>query len=238
MYALVLAGGRGERLRPITDTRPKPMVEVCGKPILDYQVRWLRHFGVTDVVFLVSYKWEVVNAHFGDGGAYGLRCHYSVEESPLGRGGGIRQGLGMVPRSEPLVLATNGDVVSDLDLGDMLRRHRETGALATDLLVPFTSPYGVARLTKAGMIAGFREKPVLPYWINGGVYVLDRSLEERFPQKGDHEDTTFPELAREGRLAGYTSRAPWKSVDSFKDMREAEPIAVQLEKRLTGRSAG
>ena len=93
MYALILAGGKGERLRPLTDTLPKPMVPVCGKPILEHQVEWLKRGGVTDVVFLAGYRADAIQEHFGDGSAFGINAHYSVEDSPLGRGGAIKAGL-------------------------------------------------------------------------------------------------------------------------------------------------
>ena len=87
MYALILAGGKGERLRPLTDSVPKPMVPVCDKPILLHQVEWLKQVGVTDVVFLVGYRWQIIQDFFGDGSEFGIQTHYSVEDSPLGRGG-------------------------------------------------------------------------------------------------------------------------------------------------------
>jgi len=221
MYALVLAGGRGERLRPLTDTRPKPMVEIGARPILWYQVEWLKRHGVADVVFLVGYRGEIVREYFGDGSAYGFRAHYSVEESPLGRGGAIRRGLALVPPGEGLVLATNGDILCLADLGAMIRQHQGMGCMATVLLTRFRSPYAIAEIDENLLITNFEEKPFLPHWINGGVYVLNREIEELLPSKGDHEDSTFPWLSERGRLAGFTSEAYWRTVDSLKDLREA-----------------
>ena len=112
MYALILAGGRGERLRPLTDTLPKPMVPLAGKPLLWHQVRWLMEAGVTDVVFLAGYRWEAIQEFFGDGTAFGFRAHYSIEDQPLGTGGAIRKGLSLVPQEEDWVVATNGDIIT------------------------------------------------------------------------------------------------------------------------------
>ena len=120
MYALILAGGRGERLRPLTDTLPKPMAPLCGKPILWHQVQWLKTGGVTDFVFLAGYRWESIQEFFGDGSAHGIRAHYSVEETPLGRGGAIRKGLALVPKNETYVIVTNGDVISAEGLGKLV----------------------------------------------------------------------------------------------------------------------
>ena len=112
MYALILAGGMGERLRPLTDTLPKPMVPLCEKPILWHQVQWLRQAGVTDIVFLVGYLWQTIQDYFGDGSEFGFQAHYSVEDSPLGRGGAIRQGFSQVPAEIQALMVLNGDLIS------------------------------------------------------------------------------------------------------------------------------
>ena len=227
MYALILAGGRGERLRPLTDTLPKPMAPLCGKPILWHQVQWLKTGGVTDFVFLAGYRWESIQEFFGDGSAHGIRAHYSVEETPLGRGGAIRKGLALVPKNETYVIVTNGDVISAEGLGKLVgafQRQMETdpGHQATIMVVPFVSPYGIVDLDKVDEVVGFREKVELPHWINGGVYVFSRDIESSLPELGDHEVSSFPDLAAEGKLAVLRSRAFWRSVDSFKDLQEAE----------------
>ena len=227
MYALILAGGRGERLRPLTDSVPKPMVQVCGKPILHHQVAWLKAGGVTDVVFLAGYRWEVIQDYFGDGAAVGVRVHYSIEDAPLGRGGAIRQAMAQLPPlADPLVV-TNGDVITGMSLNSLVAQYHEElrrnpHHLATIMLVPFQSPYGIVDLDDADRVVGFREKVELPFWINAGVYVLSRHLEEYLPALGDHETETFPALAQGGRLSAYRFRGYWSSIDSFKDLKEAE----------------
>lgn len=220
---MIIAGGRGERLRPLTDTVPKPMVEIHGKPILWHQVEWFKRHGVTDVVFLLRYKWEAVRDYFGDGSKFGIRAYYNVEKEPLGRGGALRDGLkSHVPPSEQMVLAANGDIVSHEDLTAMMRQHTEKGHTATVMLTPLRSPYAIVDMNESHNITAFREKPLLDVWINAGVYVLNRDIEPLLPEKGDQEDSTFPKLAAKGLLGGYPSRTFWRSVDSFKDLREAE----------------
>jgi len=231
MYALLLAGGKGERLRPHTNDRPKPMVELRGKPIIGHQIQWLRQYGVTDVVFLVGYHGEAVKEYFRDGAAHGFRAHYSTEETPLGRGGAIRQGLGLVPPSQKLVLAANGDILSLADLGAMVRQHRDTGCTATVLLTRLKSPYAIVEIDNNRLVASFKEKPFLPHWINAGVYVLSREIEGLLPLKGDHEDSTFPQLAARRKLGGFTSDAFWRTVDTLKDLHEAEQ---ELDRFLSG----
>lgn len=227
MYALILAGGKGERLRPLTDTVPKPMINLCGRPILWHQVRWLREAGVTDVVFLVGHLADAVRAYFGDGSDYGVRAHYSREDTPLGRGGALRRGLASVPSDDRPVIATNGDVITDASLAELVadyhsRRRRNPSHCATILTVPMTSPYGIVDTGANGIVDQFREKAVLPYAINGGVYVLHPAIRDLLPELGDHETTTFPALAAEGRMSAVSTEAFWRSVDSPKDLREAE----------------
>lgn len=231
LYALIIAGGQGERLRPLTNERPKAMVPVAGRPIMEHQIAWLREGGVTDVVALCGYKGHVIRDHFGDGSAFGVRMHYSFEEEPLGRGGALRQGHEMFLASEEgPAIALNGDVITRQPLQDLIDYHRRKGAAATLMLVPLRSPYGIARTDRAGRITSFTEKPALPYWINAGIYVLSPEFFRRLPVKGDHEDTVFPELAAEGRLYGFKSRAYWRAVDSVKDLTEAErELAQRLE---------
>ena len=222
MYALIIAGGEGERLRPLTSDRPKPMIQVAGRPILEYQVQWLRREGLTDIVFLCGYKAAVIEEHFGDGSRFGLRVHYSPEEEPLGRGGALRQGYNLVPAGEKTVVATNGDILTDQPLEPMLRYHRRKRAAATVMLTALRSPYGIAKVDRSGRIITFSEKPLLPYWLNAGVYILSPEFFRRLPLKGDHEDTAFPALSVQGKLFGYKSKAYWRSVDTFKDLTEAE----------------
>ena len=220
MYALTIAGGRGERLRPATDTVPKVMVPVNDRPLLSYQVQWMRAQGVTDVVFLCGYLGEKIVDYFGDGSEFGVRAHYSHEETPLGRGGAVRKGLSLVPGDEPYVLVANGDNMTNQPFSGLVELHERRSALATMMLVPFQSPFGVVSVDERGMVTEFVEKGNLPFWINAGVYVFSREIEELLPEVGDHETTTFPVLAAEGRLAALKSNALWMTVDGPKDLSE------------------
>ena len=227
MYALILAGGQGERLRPLTDTLPKPMVPVCGKPILAHQVAWLEGAGVTDVVFLAGYRWQAIQDYFGNGQAFGVRAHYSLEDAPLGRGGAIRKGIALVPESEESMVVLNGDVITLERPDAILQRHQarksaNSSHLATIMVVPMVSPYGLVDMNALDQVVGFREKVEMPHWINAGVYVLERGIFPELPEVGDHENDAFPRLASTGRISAYRSREFWRSVDSFKDLREAE----------------
>ena len=222
MYALIIAGGEGERLRPLTDDRPKNMVPVAGRPIVERQLEWLRENGVTEAVFLCGYKADVLQAHVADGSSFGVRVHYSVETEPLGRGGALKRGFALVPEGEETIVACNGDILTDQALDEMIASHDARGASASVMLTALKSPFGVVEIDEDGRITSFREKPVLPHWINAGIYVFSRSFFASLPDKGDHETETFPALASEGTLFGFKSEAYWRPVDSIKDISEAE----------------
>lgn len=228
MYALVLAGGKGERLRPYTDDRPKPMVPVAGKPILEYQIEWLRAGGVTHVVLLCGYLHEVIRDYFGDGSRWGLHIEHVVEDHPLGRGGAFKLGFQRVPKGEETVIGTNGDNIHTQPLREMIAAHKATRAAATIMLVTLRSPYGIAVLD-GNRITGFQEKPELPYWLNAGAYVFSGEVEPLLPKEGDLEDSTFPELARRGRLYAFQSRSYWRPIDTVKDLSEAAERAEHVK---------
>ena len=218
--ALVLAGGKGERLRPLTDDRPKPMVEVGGAPILVHHLTWLRDNGIERAVLLTGYLHEVIGEFFASPRIDGLTVDCVAEESPLGRGGAFRNGLEEAGITDDLVVATNGDVITDQSIAPMFELHRSRSAAATLLVVRMVSPLGIVDVDDDGRVARFAEKPPLPYWINAGVYLLESSVIRRFPAVGDHETTTFPELVEQGRMAALRSDAFWRSIESPKDLRE------------------
>ncbi len=150
----------------------------------------------------------------------------------MGRGGAIRKGFPLVPDTDETVMVLNGDVITFEDLGAILSRHRakkesNPAHLATIMVVPMVSPYGLVDMNDADDVVGFREKVEMSEWINAGVYVLEREIFPELPELGDHETSTFPHLAQARRLSAYKSRAFWRSVDSFKDLREAEENVSQ-----------
>lgn len=229
MQAIILAGGKGERLRPFTEDRPKPMVEILGVPILGYQLQWLQSQGITDLIVACGYRHEVIEDYFGRGDKWGVAIQYAVEPQPLGRGGALKLAFRLLKEGEDVCLATNGDVITNVRLRPLLQAHRQNGCVATVVLAPFTSPYGVVEVDDQDKIVAFHEKPELPYWLNAGIYVLSREVESLLPDQGDHEDSTFPRLAQERRLGAFKSRAYWRSVDTVKDLSE---VHKELEKRL------
>jgi NDP-sugar pyrophosphorylase family protein len=194
------------------------MVEINGKPIIGYQVEWMRSEGVTDVVFLCGYKGEMIQQYFGDGSEHGISAHYSFEDSPLGRGGAMKKGLSMVPADTENVLVVNGDIITNQPIAPIVELHEKSNAMGTMMLVPYPSQFGVVESNDESVVTQFIEKGRLPFWINAGVYLFDRQIESLLPDIGDHETTTFQELAKQGKLSAYHSEMAWTSIESPKDL--------------------
>ncbi|MDG6901759.1 MAG: nucleotidyltransferase family protein [Nitrososphaerota archaeon] len=224
MKALILSGGMGMRLRPLTDDRPKALVSVNGRPISEYQIEWLvKEGGIESVTFACGYKWERLKEHFGSN-FHGTPISYSVEEEPLGTGGAVKKALKEADFGE-LLLVVNGDIFSDLPLKRMVDAHNEAGDVSASMLVvPYRSRFGVVKIDKLKMVRAFDEKPSFPdVWINGGVYVLNaRKMLRGLPEKGDIERETFPKLVTHGELLSYPYYGDWTFVDSVKDLMELE----------------
>src|SRR5436190_11402248 len=219
MEALILAGGKAERLGDAARGRPKPLVLVAGKPLVAYQVARLAEAGVSRVV--VGWALGFESLFEQELGRIGPEIVAVGEPEPLGRGGGLRFAASHRSESGP-VFALNGDELLGVELGDLLERHRSHGPAATIVVSQVRSPFGVVDVSADDTIAGFREAPLLPEWVNSGVYVLDDESIERLPERGDHETTTFPALAAEGKLLAYRNDSFWLTVNTPKQLREAE----------------
>ncbi|MBI4036929.1 nucleotidyltransferase family protein, partial [Candidatus Daviesbacteria bacterium] len=216
-HAIILAGGKGERLRPHTNDRPKPMVEVGGKPILSYQLEQLKKAGIEEMVFAVSYQKEALQKHVNGGENYGVKVGYSVEEMPLGRGGAIKQAMKHLTGDWQDVVVANGDNLWQIDFPGLIAQHQQNNALATLVVVPLKSPYGIVEFNDQEQVLGFEEKPILPHWINAGVYIFSKEIMSLLPDLGDHETETFPKLPKE-RFLVFQSTNYWRAVDTVKDL--------------------
>ncbi|MCQ4084005.1 nucleotidyltransferase family protein [Streptomyces sp. RB6PN25] len=222
--AVVLAGGQGSRLRPYTDDRPKPMVEIpgTGTPIIGHQLEWLAAEGVTDVVISCGHLAEVLQQWL-DSTDLPLKASTVVEKEPLGRGGGLKYAAAALPRPEEPWYATNGDIWTRFSLRDMAAFHAERAATATLALARPNIPWGAVETDEFGHVLDFIEAPPSPYLINAGLYVFSPEFTALLPDLGDHERTTFPQLARERRLAGFPlpQGSYWRAIDTAKDLSEA-----------------
>jgi NDP-sugar pyrophosphorylase family protein len=216
--AIILAGGKAERLGDAARGRPKALVEVAGKPLVSYQVEQLARAAVDRV--LISCAEGQEDAFQEALGDIGPQIVPVGEPEPLGRGGGIRFAAEQ-RREEGNVFALNGDELVDVDLLRLLEQHCNAEVAATITVVPLRSPFGVVELDE-DIVSGFREAPQLDHWVSCGIYVLGDEALSRFPERGDHETSTFPELAGEGRLGAYRHEGIWLTVNTPKDLRLAE----------------
>jgi mannose-1-phosphate guanylyltransferase len=218
--AVILAGGQGTRLRPLTNSRPKPVVPLLNIPFLAYQLTLLRRHGVRHVVLSCSYLVDEIRRAMGDGRQWDVTLEYAVETEPLGTAGGVRNAADLV---SGLVVVLNGDILTDADLSGMLRFHSERGSRATIFLtrVEDTSPYGLVELAGDGRVRRFIEKPGpadrTTDTINAGIYVLDAALLERIPagRVASMEREFFPGvLADAVPCFGWISDCYWIDIGS------------------------
>jgi NDP-sugar pyrophosphorylase family protein len=221
--AVILAGGKAERLGEAAGGRPKALVELGGRPLAAYQVQQLSAAGVERVlVSCAAGQEDVFEASLS---GIGPEIVAVPEPEPLGRGGGIRYAAA-ARREQGDLFALNGDELVDVDLAQLLALHRERGAAATITVVPLRSPFGVVDLDD-DLVTGFREAPRLDQWVSCGIYVLGEEALARFPERGDHETTTFPELAAEGRLRALRHEGVWLTVNTPKDLRVASEYLAE-----------
>lgn len=215
--AVILAGGFGKRLKPLTDQRPKPMIEVLNVPIIEWQVRWLRKFGIKDFVLCVGYMREQIFDHIGDGSKFGAKIEYSVEKDPLGTGGALKNAHDLLATQDSFLML-NGDILTELDPSKL-----QVAAKNTIAVVPLRSPFGIVELDGNSNVIGFTEKPEIPdKWINAGVYHFTRDVFRYLPNDGNIEVTALPALANEGKLQAVKYPGVfWRSIDSHKDIEEA-----------------
>jgi NDP-sugar pyrophosphorylase family protein len=218
MEALLLAGGKAERLGDAAQGLPKPLVPVAGFPLAEYGVARLVEGGVDRVI--VACRAGDEDAFLNALGGIGAEIEAVGEEEPLGRGGGLRLAASR-RRQEGPVLALNGDELLDVDFRALVAEHEESGAAATVVVAQVRSPFGVVEVEDDDTISGFREAPLLEQWVNSGVYVLGREALELLPERGDHEQSTFPQLADERRLHAHRHRGVWLTVNTPKDLRRA-----------------
>ena len=219
MEAILLAGGRAERLGEAAAGRPKALVEIAGRPLAAYQLAQLAAAGVTRVIVSCAAGQEEVFER--ELGGLGPEVVAVGEPEALGRGGGVR--FAAQAREETGALyVLNGDELIDVDLVALADAHSAHGGAATIVVAPLPVSFGVVDVDDEDRVQGFDETPELPYWANAGVYVLEGETIERFPEKGDHERTTFPELAAEGSLFAYRHAGIWLTVNTPKDLRVAD----------------
>ena len=221
MRAVILAGGRGKRLRPITDYVPKPLIPINSVPVLEWQLTYLRNNGIRDVIVCAGYKSDMIEDFVRQRRL--RRVTVSRESRPLGTAGAIRRVSDMI--SENAFFVLNGDVITDIGIK---RLAAKPNSIASVLL---RTKFGTLDIGD-GKITEFKEKQHVPnLWMNAGVYCLQRQVFDDLPKRGDLEKTVFPDYARQGRLNTVQfAGAAWHSVDSFKDIEECSAQLSRMTK--------
>ena len=217
MQALILVGGEGTRLRPLTSRVPKPVVALAGRPFMSYMLQWLRLHGVDNAVLSCGFLPDGVRAVLGDGSEWGVRLRYVEEPQPLGTGGALKYAEDLL---EDRFLMLNGDILTDIDLSALIAQHESTGARGTLALYPVDDPsaYGLVRRREDLSVRQFVEKPspdeIDTHLINAGAYVLERSVLDEMAPAGTRisiERDVFPRLVDHG-LYGYEAAGYWMDI--------------------------
>lgn len=222
--AVIMVGGKGTRLLPLTLTRPKPAMPVLDKPFLKYLIESMADAGIEEIFLACGYKSDILAHAIGDGSDMCVRIIYSDEDTPLGTGGAIKR---LEDRLDPVFLAANGDTLTSVDIAAQIREHFESGAAVTDSLSEVDDPSqaGVVRIDRDGRILEFQDKPkreeACSNLVNSGVYVVDKKVLEYIPKDTfyDFSKDLFPLLIEKGeRLQGHMAKGIWVDIGRPHDL--------------------
>ncbi len=243
MKAIILAGGVGTRLRPLSCTRPKLLFPILNKPLLDWTLERLAETGVNGVTLAVKYMAEVFMQRYGES-THGMNISYSIEKKPMRTGGAIKYAEESIGHKEPF-LVLNGDIFATIDYKALIKKHKENNAVATIALYRVEDPsrYGTVKLTENGQVTQFIEKALI--WqapsnlINAGIYVLDPKIFDYIPagRPVSIEHEVFPKLAKEGKLFGHEFKEIWIDIGKPADYIKANRVLLDAEpkKRFLGK---
>jgi mannose-1-phosphate guanylyltransferase len=212
MKAIILAGGRGKRLRPITDYIPKPLVPIKNIPIIEWQLKYLKKFGVDEVIICTGYKQEMVENYLNVK-KIGMKIKYSIEKTPLGTGGAIKKAGKIIKEKSFFVI--NGDTITNIDLKKLSKKQNSIAS------IELQTKFGILEISNDKIINFKEKKEISDTWMNAGIYHLEKIILKDLPDKGDIEKTVFPDYAKKGKLNIVKFKnVKWYSIDSFKDMEE------------------
>ncbi|MCH1548744.1 MAG: nucleotidyltransferase family protein [Nitrosopumilus sp.] len=222
MKAIILAGGRGKRLKPVTDYVPKPLVPIKNIPIIEWQIRYLKKFGIREVIICTGYKADMIESYLRMK-KLGIKIKFSIEKTPLGTGGAIKKAGKWINDKSFFVI--NGDTITNIDLDKLASKKNSIAA------IELRTKYGILE-TESDKIINFKEKKeISDTWMNAGIYHLQKEVLKKLPRKGDIEKTVFPDYAKKGLLNTIKFKnVEWFSVDSFKDMEECSERVEKIIK--------
>jgi mannose-1-phosphate guanylyltransferase/phosphomannomutase len=239
MKAVVMAGGEGSRLRPLTSRRPKPLAPIVNKPVMEHIVDLLRRHGITEIVATLHYLADEIESYFGDGSEFGVQMHYVVEDTPLGTAGAVKLAADLLGGEAFVIIS--GDALTDLDVTALVAEHRASGAAATITLQRVTNPleFGVVITDEQRRITRFLEKPswgeIFSDTINTGIYVLDPLVLD-YMERGKNYDFSrdiFPRLLHEGKLvSGFIASDYWTDIGNLQQYQQANYDALSGKVRI------
>jgi NDP-sugar pyrophosphorylase family protein len=212
LKAIILAGGHGKRLRPITDYVPKSLVPVKNIPIIEWQIKYLKKYGVNEVIICTSYKTKMIENYLSMKNI-GVKIKFSVEKFPLGTGGAIKKAGKMINDKSFFVI--NGDTITNIDLTKLAKKPNSIAS------IELRTKFGILEIN-SNKISKFKEKKEISnLWMNAGIYYLQKVILKDLPNKGDIEKTLFPDYAKKGKLNTVKfKKIKWYSIDSFKDIED------------------
>ncbi len=221
MKAVIMAGGEGTRLRPLTSNQPKPLIPLANRPMMEHVIKLLKRHGFDEVVVTLAFLPQTIRTYFGDGSEFGVRMAYATEETPLGTAGSVRNAMAQL---DDTFLVISGDVLTDIDLTAVIDFHKERQAVATLALKSMENPleFGIVITREDGSIERFLEKPtwgqVFSDTVNTGIYVLEPEVFDYIPEgeKVDFSEDVFPKLLAEGKtLVGHVAEGYWEDVGTL-----------------------
>ena len=219
MKAIILAGGRGKRLRPITDYVPKPLIPIKNIPIIEWQIKYLKKFGISEVIICSGYKTEMIENYLKNR-KLGIKITFSIENKPLGTGGAIKKTAKKIKEKSFLVI--NGDIITNIDLKKLFEKENSIAA------IQLRTKFGILQTDNDKIIKFDEKKEITDIWMNAGIYHLNKDTLKELPNVGDIEKTLFPNFAKKEKLFTIKFRnSKWYSIDSFKDMEES---STEIEK--------
>ncbi|WP_052487241.1 sugar phosphate nucleotidyltransferase [Gordoniibacillus kamchatkensis] len=228
MKAVIMAGGKGTRLRPLTCNTPKPMVPLMGRPVMEYTIDLLKEHGISEIVITTQYLTDVIRGYFGDGSDFGVKLHYFEEETPLGTAGSVKQAETFLDETFVVI---SGDALTDFDLSRAIAYHRLQASSATLVLTRVDHPleFGVVMTDESGRIIRFLEKPgwgeVFSDTVNTGIYILEPAVLRHVHSSGpfDFSKDLFPLLmSKDVPLYGYIAEGYWSDIGNLEQYRQAQ----------------
>ncbi len=222
MKAIILAGGRGKRLRPITDYVPKPLIPIKNIPIIEWQIKYLKKFGISEIIVCSGYKTKMIENYLNNK-KLGVKITFSIEDKPLGTGGAIKKAGKKIKDKSFLVI--NGDIITNIDLKKVIKKENSIAS------IQLRTKFGILQTDNDKIIKFEEKKEITELWMNAGIYHLDKETLKELPTVGDIEKTLFPDYAKKEKLSTIKfTKSKWYSIDSFKDIEECSLVIKKIIK--------